>query len=116
MKYHILAILSNNSHYALLTCSSSQRYRGICDIIRNIGNKRVRIRQELLTLIPTARAVLRLTSSPSLSELPLLSFNASTGTFLEAAITGICFVSHFGLQSVAKSTAYKVIAFITFLF
>jgi hypothetical protein len=64
---------------------------------------------ELPTLIPMARAVLTLTSSPSLRELPLLSFNASTGTFLKAAITGICFVSHLGLQSAAKSTTYKVI-------
>lgn len=58
-----------------------------------------------------ARAVLTLTSSPSLRELPLLSFNVSTGTFLEAEITGICFVSHLGLQSVAKSTAYIVIVY-----
>ena len=59
-----------------------------------------------LTITPVAMAVLSFfTSSPNLMEPVLLSFTKFTGTFLEAAKLGICFVSDRGLQSDAKRVA-----------
>lgn len=60
----------------------------------------------LVTFIPTAIAVFSLISSPNLKEPFLLSFTKMSGTFLEAANAGRCFVSHLGLQSDANNIAY----------
>ena len=58
-----------------------------------------------LTFIPRAMAVFNLTSSPNLKEPPFLSLTKMSGTFLEDARLGRCFVNHFGLLSEATSMA-----------
>ena len=56
-------------------------------------------------MTPIAIAVLSFTTSPNLMEPLLLSLTKITGTFLEDAMLGICFVSDRGLQSNAKRIA-----------
>jgi hypothetical protein len=51
---------------------------------------------------------LSLTSSPNLKEPPFLSLTKISGTLLDEAKLGRCFVSHRGLQSEANSITYKL--------
>lgn len=53
-----------------------------------------------------AIAVFTFISSPNLREPSFLSFTVITGTFLEAANAGRCFVKDRGLQSDANNIAY----------
>lgn len=52
-----------------------------------------------------AMAVFSFTTSPNLREPDFMSLTKISGTLLEEAKPGRCFVNHFGLQSEAKSTA-----------
>lgn len=63
---------------------------------------------DIHTFTPIAIAVLSLTSSPNLKEPPFISLTKISGTLLDEAKLGRCFVSHRGLQSEANSTAYKL--------
>lgn len=53
-----------------------------------------------------AIAVFSFISSPNLKEPSFLSFTEMSGTFLEAANAGRCFVNHRGWQSDANNIAY----------